>query len=128
MEKLLLLYMGINLLFISTHSFAEQEAKVLESVSTEQLKFLIVKTGPETKAVCYSTGGYNCKEIPGSVTANNNMASFQLHHEKGETFNLSLGRFLQNQYESNFEMTCTQSSSCTPNDKSCSINLICRKP
>lgn len=128
MKKLLLLFMGINLMFISTHSFANQEVKVLEPVSSEQLKFLIVATGQEATNVCYSIGKYYCNEIAGSVTANNDMASFQLHHDKGEAFNLSLGNFLRGTYESNFEMTCTQSSSCAPNNKSCSINMTCRKP
>ena len=107
-------------------SNGQQVKQDMEAATAQPLQFQIINTVSGATKVCAVSGAY-CNEIAGSATASNNMANFNLSHDKGGAFNENLRRFLDGVYRVGNEMTCSQSTSCSSDGKNCTINMACRK-
>lgn len=107
-------------------SNGQQVKQDMEAATAQPLQFQIINTVSGATKVCAVSGAY-CNEIAGSATASNNMASFNLSHDKGSAFNENLRNFLEDVYRVGNEMTCSQSTSCSSDGKNCTINMTCRK-
>lgn len=102
----------------------QQVKQEMETVTAQPLQFLIMNTNSGATKVCAVSGAF-CNQINGSATTSNNMASFELHHNNGVEFNKDLRNFLENVYEVDYGMHCSQSTSCSLDGSRCTITLRC---
>lgn len=102
----------------------QQVKQEMETVTAQSLQFLIMNTNSGTTQVCAVSGAF-CNQINGSATTSNNMASFELHHNNGAVFNKDLRNFLEDVYEGDYGMHCSQSTSCSLDGSRCTITLSC---
>ncbi|KKO49601.1 hypothetical protein VT06_05225 [Arsukibacterium sp. MJ3] len=111
---------------VTANTANTQQVQVdIPQVGIQPIVFYIVnKTNGSTK-VCVSSGNI-CNEIPGTGTVSEDMAFFELSHNNGENFNISLINFLETEYTQDNGMSCRQSSTCG-SDNDCTAVLTCKK-
>lgn len=132
MFKKVLLLIGIYVLFSPTYSQANNSSngqdvkQYVERENAQSLQFLITKFDNEPIGVCVTAGKY-CNPIVNSVTTSNNIINFNLHHDRGIEFNRSLLNFLENVYVRDGGMVCSQSPSCSLDNKNCKIVFTCKE-
>lgn len=97
----------------------------ISQVGIQPVVFYIVNTTNNSTLVCVSSGN-KCNEIPGTATVSDDMAFFELSHDYGKNFNISLMNFLETKYTQDNGMSCRQSSSCS-SDNGCTAELVCKK-
>lgn len=107
-------------------SNGQQVKQEMGEATAQPLQFHIFNSVSGATKIC-AVSGPDCNEIAGSATVSNNMASFNLYHDKGDRFNRNLRNFLEGIYQDGREMTCSQSTSCSSDGKNCTINMTCRK-
>jgi hypothetical protein len=97
----------------------------ISQVGIQPIVFYIVKLTNGITEVCVSSGTF-CNQIPGTGTVSEDMAFFELSHNNGENFNISLINFLETVYTQDNGMSCRQSSTCG-SDNDCTAVLTCKK-
>lgn len=102
----------------------QQVKQEMETVTAQPLQFLITNTDSGATKVCAVSGAF-CSPINGSVTTSNNMAIFELHHNNGAVFNKDLRNFLEDVYQGDYGMHCSQSTACSLDGSKCTITLRC---
>lgn len=111
---------------VSANTTYDQQVQTdISQVGIQPIVFYIVNKTNGSTQVCVSSGKV-CNQIPGTATVSEDMAFFELSHNNGENFNISLINFLETEYAQDNGMSCRQSSSCG-SDNDCTAVLTCKK-